>query len=99
MRYNLSFFPWRDWIDKDSPFWWTRYNNVKHKRHLHFQEATLVSVLHALGALLILIYHLYSRVLLNSSSCISSKEVTRHMQPETVLLRFDQSYYYSQIIG
>ena len=99
---GLEIYPWRDWNDDESsvsPIWWKSYNNIKHERHLFFHEATLKNALLALGALLILIFHLYSRSHPTSTKILSLQETTRLMQPTTSLLRFDPNYYFQIIIG
>ena len=59
-RYGLTLTPWDNWAGPDNPDWWRSYNNVKHARDAHFQEATLKNALNALGALLIVTYIHYS---------------------------------------
>ena len=39
-RYGLSFKPWLSWAETTNPTWWRSYNNVKHERDAHFNEAT-----------------------------------------------------------
>lgn len=60
-RYGLDFRPWSNWAGANNPMWWRSYNLVKHQRDAHFQEATLKNALNALGALLVLTLHFYSR--------------------------------------
>ena len=43
----ITFTPWFDWNSGQSPKWWGCYNDVKHKRHLHFKDAKLENVLQA----------------------------------------------------
>jgi hypothetical protein len=50
-RYNLSFKPWEDWQKQINPNWWTSYNNVKHQRDLHYNEATLETALNSVAGL------------------------------------------------
>jgi hypothetical protein len=59
-RHGLSLHPWKEWEKpKRVPFWWTAHNKVKHERDTKFDRATLKNVLNAVGALLILLVHLY----------------------------------------
>lgn len=58
-RYGMDFTPWENWAKGSSPDWWKSYNNVKHERDQHFDEATLQHALNAVGALLILNYVYY----------------------------------------
>jgi hypothetical protein len=40
-RYSEVLVPFASW-DKDTPpAWWTAHNKVKHRRHEHFEQATL----------------------------------------------------------
>lgn len=98
-RYGLSFKPWSNWAGQHNPLWWRSYNNVKHERDAHFGEATLKNSLNALGALLILIYHYYSRKLaVSPAQALSPKDATRELEPESTLLRLREDYYYSHLI-
>jgi len=98
-RYGLSFKPWSNWAGEQNPLWWRSYNNVKHERDAHFGEATLKNSLNALGALLILIYHYYSRKLARAPVlALSPKDTMRELEPESTLLRLHEDYYYSHLI-
>ena len=99
-RYGLSFKPWSNWAGEHNPLWWRSYNNVKHERDAHFGEATLKNSLNALGALLILIYHYYSRKLApGPGQALSPKDTMRELEPESTLLRLHEDYYYSHLIA
>lgn len=99
-RYGLSFKPWSNWAGQRSPLWWRSYNNVKHERDAHFSEATLKNSLNALGALLILIYHYYSRKLaVPPAQALSPKDTTRELEPDSTLLRLREDHYYSHVIA
>lgn len=98
-RYGLSFKPWSNWSGDTNPLWWRSYNNVKHERDTHFNEATLHNALNALGALLIITFHYYARTLaVPPSTVLTPKDTTQELQPESVLLRLDRSFYYDQLI-
>ena len=98
-RYGLSFRPWSNWGGQQNPVWWQSYNNVKHERDVHFQEATLKNALNALGALLIVIYHYYSRRLATQpTKLLVPKDTTRELEPQSTLLRLREDYYYSHLI-
>ncbi|WP_269791669.1 hypothetical protein [Stenotrophomonas sp. Iso1] len=59
-RFGIELRPWTSWATPASPpVWWTATNKVKHHRSEHFDRATLISVLEAMGALLILLTLLY----------------------------------------
>ena len=99
-RYGLWFEPWSSWaIGTDNPPWWRSYNQVKHARDAHFHEATLTNALQALGGLMILTFYLYGHSLaVPPAKCLAPKEVTYALQPASSLLRFDGSYYYTNLI-
>ena len=58
-RYGLKFTPWVNWNETINPDWWRSYNNVKHQRNNHFNEANLQHTLNAVGALLITVVYYY----------------------------------------
>jgi len=98
-RYGLSFKPWSNWAGADNPVWWRSYNNVKHERDAYFHEATLKNALNALGALLLLTFHLYSRVLaIPPEVLLAPKNATGQLEPPSTLMRLDESLYYSHLI-
>ncbi len=100
-RYGLSFKPWDNWSDSsnENPLWWRSYNNVKHHRDTHFNEATLKNAINALGALLILTYYYYSYELTTAGVVpLPSKDTTRELKPETTLLTLPEDYYYANLI-
>jgi hypothetical protein len=97
-RYGLTLTPWDNWAGNTNPDWWRSYNNVKHERNTHFQEATLQNALNALGALLILTYIYYNRSIGAAVPLgISPKETTQHLVPESTLIRLPQEYYYDTL--
>jgi hypothetical protein len=58
-RYGMTFTPWENWFAPKNPDWWKSYNNVKHQRDAHFNEATLQHAVNAVAGLLILNYIYY----------------------------------------
>jgi len=99
-RYGLTLTPWDNWAGPNNPVWWHSYNNVKHERDTHFQEATLKNAINALGALLILTYHHYSYSLAPAGvQRLAPKDTTKELLPESTLLRLHDDYYYSHLIG
>jgi hypothetical protein len=93
-RYGLSFKPWLKWAGQNNPDWWRSYNNVKHERDAHFDEATLQNALNALGALLIVTYHLYARTLaIPPARVLTPKDTTRELQPDSTLIRLNSDFY------
>jgi len=98
-RYGLSFEPWSNWAGVDNPLWWRSYNNVKHQRDAHFNQATLENALNALGALMIVTFHYYARTLaVPPSTVLAPKDTTQELQPESVLLRLESNFYYETVI-
>jgi hypothetical protein len=98
-RYGLSFDPWTNWSGKTNPDWWQAYNKVKHKRDAHFDLATLKNAWNSLGALLIICVHYYSRHLASQpGQRLELKDATHQLEPESSLLRLDESLYYSHLV-
>lgn len=94
-RYGLSFRPWSNWTEGQNPNWWRSYNNVKHERDAYFHEATLKNALNALGALLIMTCHYYSRALADPApSVFPSTPVMLKLEPQSSLLRLSGNHYH-----
>jgi hypothetical protein len=99
-RYGLAFKPWSNWAGTQNPLWWRSYNNVKHQRDVHFNQATLKNALNALGALLILTYHYYSRKLAPAAGqVLSPKDTMYELSPESTLIRLHDDYYYDTLVA
>jgi hypothetical protein len=59
-KYGLSFRPWANWRNENTPpDWWTGNNKVKHHRAEHFNKANLKNVLNSTAGLLVflLLFH------------------------------------------
>ena len=56
-RYGLDFIPWAAWASGTNPTWWDSYNNVKHHRHVQFQEANLENCVNAIAGLFVLVIY------------------------------------------
>jgi len=98
-RYNLTLTPWIDWENDSSPDWWKSYNNVKHQRDSHFEEANLKNTLNSMAALLVVVFYFYRlKLALESGTEIDGRQVNLHLQPESRLLRFPDRYYYGTLI-
>ena len=81
-RFVISLTPWKDWATTgQNPFWWHCYNEVKHKRDVHFQKANLENTLNALAGLYVLLTYLYGNEL-----------ATEGFIPMPTLFRFDLKY-------
>lgn len=99
-RYGLSYRPWLNWGGHKNPDWWHSYNKVKHERDAHFDQATLQNALNALGALLVLTVHYYSRKLApEAGQVLRPKDTTRVLMPESTLLRLHEDSYFSHLIA
>jgi hypothetical protein len=63
--HDISFKPWNEWkaLMGRAPRWWKAHQNLKHGRHVCFQEASLENLLNAVAALeivlLLCFYKLY----------------------------------------
>jgi hypothetical protein len=60
-KFGLKLHPWENWAKspRTSPLWWKAYNQVKHERNAHFNQANLKNTLNALAGLYVLVLHLY----------------------------------------
>ncbi len=96
-RYGLSFIPWENWANNTNPFWWLAYNNVKHQRDQHFDDATLKNAINALGALLIMNFYYYRLVLTaknpRSRWQAHARSITRQLEPQSTFLQLPEDYY------
>lgn len=97
-RYGLTLTPWQNWEGGTNPDWWRSYNNVKHKRDVHYSEATLKNALNSLAGLMILSFYHYSFPGLGVGRAVDKKETTRYLLPESSLMRFPDSFYYRNLI-
>jgi len=97
-RYGLSFSPWENWSDGSNPNWWRSYNNVKHERNAHFDEATLQNTLNAMGGLLILVHRYYRAELGRGvGDMLGEKDTSFQLVPESVLIRLPDEYYHEHV--
>jgi hypothetical protein len=56
-RHTITMKPWQAWAGGKNPPWWAAYNQVKHKRSAHYNEATLQNALGAtMGLMCVLLY-------------------------------------------
>jgi len=59
-KYHLSFKPWENWTNTNSPAWWKdSFNKIKHERDIHFSQANLNNTLQITSGLLCLILYYY----------------------------------------
>jgi hypothetical protein len=99
-RYGLDFTPWERWPKDLNPLWWKSYNNVKHQRNDHFQEANLKNVLNSMSGLLIMIFYFYKLKFSQADPAIFhlKSEVVRKLQPESNFMRLSENYYPSHLL-
>lgn len=99
-RYSLSYAPWSSWVpgEDGNPAWWRAYNNVKHQRDRHFDQANLQHALNAMGGLLVLMFHLYSRTLGANGVKLSAKETTAQFTPKSTLLKLHPDFYHLTVV-
>ena len=83
-RFGLKLTPWNNWQDSSSPDWWKSYNNVKHERDSHFDEANLKNTLNSMAALLITMFYFYK---LKFEHEFERKENEMEMNTGVVLMR------------
>lgn len=99
-RYSLNCVPWENWNTETNPNWWRSYNNVKHHRDQHFQEANLQNTINAVGALLVTgIYYHKLRFSTENGAEQSIKETTHRLNPESSFVRLKPEYYYDNLVG
>jgi hypothetical protein len=99
-RYGLSYRPWDNWNGTQNPNWWRSYNNVKHQRNNHFNEANLQNTINAVGALLLVVVYYYKYAFSNEARHnINFRETTRQLQPDASFMRINADYYHSYLIG
>ena len=98
-RFGLSFKPWENWNGEHNPEWWRSYNNVKHQRNNHFNEANLQNTLNAIGALLLTVTYYYKFAFsAEAGEDVHFKEATRQLEPEASFLRINADYYHHHLI-
>lgn len=99
-RFGLKMQPWSNWQSNTNPDWWTRYNKVKHHRDTEFCRANLKNAIHSVAALHILVVYYYKYDFsFRSNTAISFREVTRHLLPESPLMRLNNDYYYGYLLA
>lgn len=98
-RFGLSYRPWESWNGNQNPDWWRSYNNVKHQRNNHFNEANLQNTINAVGALLLTVVYYYKYAFsIEAGHDINFKETTRQLQPGSSFMRINADYYYHGLI-
>ncbi len=97
-RYGLTFKPWENWGNNRNPNWWRSYNDVKHERNEHYNQATLQNALNAIGALLILVHRFYQTELSpHAGELLGEKDTNGQLIPESVLVRLPDDFYHERV--
>lgn len=98
-RYGLTLEPWSNWGGPTNPDWWRSYNNVKHERSAHFNQATLKNALNALAGLMVLTCFYYCWHLAPSGmAALYAKDAMQELVPGSTLLRLEDGWYYQHLI-
>lgn len=98
-RFGLSYKPWENWNGTKNPDWWRSYNNVKHQRNNHFNEANLQNTINAVGALLLTVVYYYKYAFTAEAGHeIDFREATSQLQPESSFMRINADYYYHHLV-
>jgi len=98
-RFNLNYKPWENWNGDTNPNWWRSYNNVKHQRNNHFNEANLQNTINAVGALLITVVYYYKLAFTREANHeVSFKNTTLQLRPKSNFLSLNENYYNHSLI-
>lgn len=104
-RYGLTLDPWSSWRKKktpDNPLWWKAYNQVKHQRSSHFDQASLQHTLNSMAGLLLMNYYYYMEIMRpqwpSNKDALREKDVTAALEPESTLFRLNEEYYFSRLV-
>ncbi|WP_236175663.1 hypothetical protein [Pseudomonas pseudonitroreducens] len=92
-RYGLTLTPWSNWNEGKSPDWWRSYNQVKHERDTHFNQATLKNTLNSMGALLVMVLNYYSYLFMVEDGVLGIKRAIRELEPGSNLLFLNDELY------
>jgi hypothetical protein len=97
-RFGLELTPWVNWRGENNPDWWRSYNNVKHQRDEHFREANLKNTLNSVAGLELTILYYYKELFSQTGEDQQFRDVTRKFLPESSLIKFNDDYYYHNLI-
>ena len=92
-RFGLDLHPWERWRRDRNPLWWHSYNDVKHHRKEHFNDANLKNVLNSMAGLLVVVFHYYRLEKGHDLTPHGLIATTQILQPESKLLRLSDNYY------
>jgi len=96
-RYGLELQPWSNWNGEENPLWWRSYNNVKHQRDSHFNEANLKNTLNSVTGLSLVVLYYY-REIFSEENAHTFRDVTTRLRPQSSLIEFDDAYTYDHLI-
>jgi len=97
-RYERILSPWQNWDSECNPDWWRGYNNVKHHRTQHFDDAKLNYVLNSMAGLLVSVFYYYKLLFSQETKPKNNDEVIRQLKPNSNLLFLDEKYYPNYLI-
>jgi hypothetical protein len=88
-RYQLAFKPWNAWALGKNPTWWHSYNNVKHQRDAHFDEANLENCANAISGLFVVVLYCHKAEKSSESLAPYPVYIGREKEPGHLLLESD----------
>jgi len=98
-RVGMVLKPWDNWLGDVNPDWGKSHTDVKHQRNVYFKEANLKNTLNAVGSLLISIIYYYKYAFSKETGQeITFKDTTRQLEPKSILMEMNSTYYYDTII-
>jgi hypothetical protein len=98
-RFNLEFHPWAMWQDDQNPAWWDSYNDVKHRRGEHFEQANLEHTLYSMGGLFVAVFYFYKlKFMLEDENNRSNKAVFRILGVEPGFMQLRDEYYTGHLL-
>jgi len=89
---SITLTPWSDWNLGQSPNWWGKYNDVKHKRHEYFKDACLENVLTSAAGLLVLLVYLCHKELFEVESPDPALRKNPEVRPDFRVFELDRRY-------
>ncbi|MBW1746208.1 MAG: hypothetical protein JRG74_15050 [Deltaproteobacteria bacterium] len=87
-HYGLELEPWTNWSPNKTPYWWSDYNKIKHKRNDYFEKANLKNALNSVAGLFVLLLYLYKNEAENAL-----------LSPNPSLFRVIDKYYRGTEVG
>ncbi len=98
-KYGRSLTPWERWDNNQNPLWWKGYNDVKHHRNEHFEDANLRNVINSMCGLLISVFYLYKLKFSDGlPQLIGNKDVTLKLKPKSTFLTLPDEYYNAHLL-